>query len=267
MAMFRFITEKPLWKNILAGFLVSLIILIGFLFTLNIITNHGEYLVIPDVKGKNYRDVLDELERKGFDVVIQDSIYIDSISPERIIKQFPEPDATVKVNRTIYLTVNCSVPPTIKMPNLIGMSFRNAILELKSVGLKLGDTSYADDIAKNVVKDQLYSRQSLKPGSPIRMGTAIDLVIGVGLGGDLIPVPDLYGLTFLEAKMVMEVNGLVPGLITLDENISDTSLGYVYWQNPLPINELNQPNTLRAGQLMDLKISLGKPANRADSIR
>lgn len=265
--MFRFITEKPLWKNILAGFIVSLIILIGFLFTLNIITNHGEYLVIPDVKGKNYKEVQDELERKGFDVVIQDSIYIDSIPPERIIKQFPEPDATVKVNRTIYLTVNCSVPPTIKMPNLIGMSFRNAILELKSVGLKLGDTSYADDIAKNVVKDQLYYRQSLKPGSPIRMGTAIDLVIGVGLGGDVIPVPDLYGLTFVEAKMVMEVNGLVPGIITLDENISDTSLGYVYWQNPLPINELNQPNTLRAGQLMDLKISLGKPLNRTDSIR
>jgi hypothetical protein len=61
MPMFRFITEKPLWKNILAGFVVSLIILIGFLFTLNIITNHGEYLVIPNVKGKNYKDVQDVL--------------------------------------------------------------------------------------------------------------------------------------------------------------------------------------------------------------
>jgi beta-lactam-binding protein with PASTA domain len=130
--MFRFITEKPLWKNILAGFILSLIILIGFLFTLNIITNHGEYLVIPDVKGKNYKDVQDELERKGFDVVIQDSIYIDSFSPELIIKQFPEPDATVKVNRTIYLTVNCSVPPTIKMPNLIGMSFRTQVCGIKA---------------------------------------------------------------------------------------------------------------------------------------
>ena len=267
MSMFRFITEKPLWKNILAGFILSLLILVGFLLALNLITNHGEYLVIPDVKGKNYKAVKDDLERKGFDVVIQDSIYIDAMLPELIIKQFPEPDATVKVNRTIYLTINCSVPPTINMPNLVGMSFRNAIIELKSVGLKLGDTSYADDIAKNVVKDQLSHRQSLKPGSPIRMGTAIDLVIGVGLGGDAIPVPDLYALTFQEAKMVMEVNGLVAGIITLDEDFSDSSLGYVYWQNPSPLNDLKQPNTLRTGQLMDLKLSLAKPMNRVDSIQ
>ena len=265
--MFRFITKKPLWQNILAGIIFSFIIVVGFLLMLNLITNHGEYLVIPDVKGKSYKLVKEELEKKGFDVVIQDSIYSDTMLPDLIIKQFPEPDATVKVNRTIYLTVNCSVPPTINMPNLVGMSFRNAIIELKSVGLKLGDTSFSSDIAKNVVKDQLFRKASLKPGSPIKMGTPIDLIIGVGLGGDAVPVPDLYALTFLEARMVMEVNGLLPGLISLDDNLIDTALGYVYWQNPSPFNESSQPNTLRAGQLMDLKLSFAKPANRIDSIR
>jgi len=108
--MFDFITKRPLWQNVLAGVFFSVMILFGFLLMLNIITNHGEYLVIPDVKGKNYKSVREELESKGFDVVIQDSIYIDTMPPELIIKQFPEPDATVKVNRTIYLTVNCSIP-------------------------------------------------------------------------------------------------------------------------------------------------------------
>jgi len=99
------------------------------------------------------------------------------------------------------------------------------------------------------------------------MGTAIDLIIGIGLGGDVIPVPDLYALTYMEAKMVLEVNGLLPGLISLDENLTDTASGYVYWQNPSPKNELNEQNVLRVGQVMDLKLSLGRPISRIDSIK
>ena len=83
MSMFRFITEKPLWKNILAGFILSLLILVGFLLALNLITNHGEYLVIPDVKGKNYKAVKDDLERKGFDVVI---LFASLVFPQTNLK-------------------------------------------------------------------------------------------------------------------------------------------------------------------------------------
>ena len=69
---------------------MTVFILSVFLLTLNMITNHGEYLTVPEVKGKNYVEVLDDLESKGFDVVIQDSIYVDSLAPNSIIKQFPE---------------------------------------------------------------------------------------------------------------------------------------------------------------------------------
>ena len=264
--MFSFITKRPLWQNILAGLLFSFLLIALFLLALNLITNHGEYLTVPDVKGKDYKIVQAELESKGFDVYIQDSIYIDTLAPNKIIKQFPEPEATVKVNRAIYLTVNCSVPPTIQMPNLIGMSFRNAILELKSIGLKLGDTLFVPDIAKNAVKDQLTSGNSIKPGAIIRMGSIIDLVVGAGLGGDLIPVPDLFGLTYMEAKLVLEVNGLNTGVLLLDENLSDTAVGYVYWQNPMPYDPQQMVNTIRSGQLMDIRLSMLKPERRNDSI-
>ncbi|MEY5044901.1 MAG: hypothetical protein RL713_126, partial [Bacteroidota bacterium] len=32
---------------------------------LNRITNHGDYLVVPEVKGKNYVSVQEELENQG----------------------------------------------------------------------------------------------------------------------------------------------------------------------------------------------------------
>lgn len=263
---FSFITKRPLWQNVLAGILASFTIVAIFLLGLNLITNHGEYLTVPEVKGRDYKIVQGDLEQKGFDVFIQDSIYIDSLAPNVIIKQFPEPEATVKVNRAIYLTVNCSVPPTIKMPNLVGMSFRNAMLELKSLGLKLGDTLFVPDVARNAVKDQLFGGNSMKPGSPVRMGSEIDLVIGGGFGGDEVPVPDLFGLTYLEAKLVLEVNGLGTGVISLEEDLTDTALGFVNWQNPMPFNEEQLSNTIRSGQLMDLRIGLKKPEKRTDSM-
>ena len=264
--MFKFLTRRPLWQNVLVGFILSVSVFIGFFLMLNSITNHGEYLVIPDVNGKNFKSIKIELERKGFDVMIQDSIYVDSLPPNIVLKQYPEPDATVKVNRTIYLTVNCSVPPMINMPNLVGMTFRNAILQLKQVGLKIGDTSYVVDTIGIGIRDQLYNSVSLKPGSQIRMGTPIDLVIGVPMTENGVNVPDLFALTYIEAQMVIELNGLTTGLVTLDENLSDTALGYVYWQSPLPLNELKSPNKLKTGQPVSLKLSLEMPLNRIDSI-
>ena len=264
---FDFITKRPLWQNILIGFGMTVFILSVFLLTLNMITNHGEYLTVPEVKGKNYVEVLDDLESKGFDVVIQDSIYIDSLAPNSIIKQFPEPEATVKVNRVIYLTINCTVPPTIAMPNLIGMSFRNALLELRSLGLKMGDTTFIPDLAKNAVRDQLTAGVSIKPGSPIQMGSSIDLLIGSGLGGSAVPVPDLFGLTYPEARLVLELNGITSGVILLDDGLVDTTLGFIYWQNPNPFDEQQNINMIRPGQLMDIKVSAIKPESKSDTIR
>ena len=264
---FSFITRRPLWQNILVGMGLSVLVVGIFLLMLNFITNHGEYLTVPDVKGQVYDKILSDLEDKGFEVVIQDSIYIDTLPPNVIIKQFPEPEATVKVNRLIYLTVNCTVPPTVSMPNLIGMSFRNALLELKSLGLKMGDTTFIPDIAKNAVKDQLSSGNPIKPGTPIRMGSFIDLVIGSGLGGDEVAVPDLFGLTYPEAKLVLEVNGLHTGVVILDDNLIDTTQGFVYWQNPMPYDAAQQANTIRSGQLMDLRLSAAKPDKKPDSLQ
>jgi len=161
-----FITKRPLWQNILAGILISFFAVAVFLLMLNLITNHGEYLTVPEVKGRNYLETKTELEEKGFEVIIQDSIYVDSLPGLVVIKQFPEPEATIKVNRVIYLTVNCMIPPTIEMPNLIGMSFRNALLELRSLGLKMGDTTFIPDLAKNAVKDQIFNGILVKPGAP-----------------------------------------------------------------------------------------------------
>ncbi|MDX2045275.1 MAG: PASTA domain-containing protein [Chitinophagaceae bacterium] len=265
--VFEFITKRPLWINVLAALVISFLVLFIFLQTLNFWTNHGDYLRIPDVKGKKIEEATNLLEKQGFEVLVQDSVFIDTLPPLAVIKQFPDPDATVKVNRTVYLTINRAEAPIIDMPNLIGMTFRNAELEMKARGLKLGDTIYVPDIAKNAVKDQLLDDVSIKPGTKITMGSVISLVLGAGIGNEDVAVPDLYGMPFGEAKVLLDANFIQLGIVELNADLrNDTAAGYIYRQNPERYNEERKINRIRPGQMMDIWLQLTKPERKIDSI-
>ena len=139
--MFKFITHRPLWLNILVGFLLALVIFFIFIFSLNWFTHHDQSKTVPQCTGKSFEEAKEILEKAGFEVEIQDSIYVDTAKPLKVLKQVPEADEVVKVNRTVYLTINRAVPPMIEMPNIVGYSFRSAEMELKNMNLNVGDTT------------------------------------------------------------------------------------------------------------------------------
>ena len=265
--MFGSITKKPLWVNILLAIVLSVLIVALYFLTLSFWTNHGAYLRVPDMKGKNFNEAKASLEKAGFDVMVQDSVYVDTLPPQVVIRQFPDPDATVKVNRTIFLTINRATPPVIDMPNLVGMSFRNAELEIRSKGLKLGDTSYVPDIAKNAVKDQLVNGETIRPGAKIAMGSSISLVLGAGIGNEDVAVPDLFGMSFGEAQVLLDANGINLGVVLPDAGLTDTAAGFVYWQNPSRYTDDKKINRIRPGQMMDIRLTVTKPERQpADSV-
>jgi eukaryotic-like serine/threonine-protein kinase len=253
--VFSFITKRPLWVNML--FALALFLLVAFIFfsSLNWITHHGKILKIPEVTGKNYTEAKKLLESAGFDVILQDSIYIDSIGPLTVVKQFPEGDDLVKINRAVYLTVNRAVPPLVEMPDLVGKSMRIALMTLNQFGFKLGDTLFKPDFAKNSILSQSYKGASVKPGAKIPMGSVISFVIGSGLGEEDMAVPDLVGMTYGEAKILLEANGL--GMLPApDKNVRDTAAAYIYRQNPERMTEDKKINRIRQGQIMDLWLSV-----------
>ena len=104
--MFKFITDKPLWANILAGIAIVFLVILLFFGSLDWVTGYGKYEKVPSVAGQHILAAQKILEDKGFEVQIQDSIYIDTIAKQAVVRQTPEADALVKIGRTIYLTVN-----------------------------------------------------------------------------------------------------------------------------------------------------------------
>ena len=257
--MFKFVTKRPLWFNILVGIGLMAAIFFVFMLSLNWITHHGIAKTVPSVTGKKLSDATTFLEDKGFDVLVQDSVYYDSLPPAVIIRQVPEADAVVKVNRTVYVTVNRSVPPEVNMPNLIGYSYRNAEMVLSNLRLKIGDTTYKADFAKNSILEQLYNGQNIKPGTKIRMGSAVSLVIGNGIGSEDIAVPKLVGLTFSEAKILLDANGLILGSAVSDPLVKDPETAYVYKQNPDIKDPQGRRYRIRPGQMIDVWLSVEKP--------
>ena len=263
--MFKFITGKPLWVNILFALGVIIVVLFIFLQSLNLLTKHGDTLVIPSVTGKSFEQAKKILEDKGFDVELQDSVYNDTAAALSVLRQFPDADEMVKVNRTVYLTINRAVPPVIEMPNLEGLSFRSAEIALKQYGLKLGDTSYKPDFAKNSVLEQQYKGQRIKPGTKLAMGSVISMVLGSGLGNDEFAVPDLFGMTYNEARVLLESIGLNPGVVVPDGEVRDTLNAYIYRQSPERVTPDKHLNRIRQGQSVDVWLSTQKPVRQIDS--
>ena len=254
--LFAYLTRQPFWVNLLAA--VTLIFLIIFLFlqSLSWFTNHGEYLKVPEVKGQNVDNAIKILEARGFDVVIQDSVYLDSIPKYTVIKQLPDPDATVKVNRTVFLTINRATPPTITVPKLEGLSFRFAFDLLRRNHLQLGDTIYRPDFMKGSVLEQQYNGSKIIPGTKVPWGSRITLIIGGGLEVQQMLVPELVGLTFAEAKAILETKGITLASVIAMTTVKDTASAYVYKQNPerFDIDKIT-PLYIRPGQTMDIWLS------------
>lgn len=260
--MLKVITHRPLWVNILAGLVLALIIFFLFLLSLKCLTRHGKSATVPSVTGKKYDEARKILKQAGFDVEIQDSLYVDTLPPMAVIKQLPEADEVVKANREVYLIINSFEPPLIEMPNLVNYSFRNAEMVLNNLGLKIGDTTFEPDFAKNIVRKQIYKGDIITPGTKIRKGSVISLVLGDGVGNKEFAVPEITGMQFCDVKDRLEGSGVLIGAVVLDPDVTDTCSGWVYWQNPERFDEDKKVNHIRSGQTIDVRLQLSKPSRK-----
>ena len=252
--MFKYLARQPFWVNLLVAVVVLVLFAFIFLQSLGWITNHGAYLKVPEVKGKRVEDAVKFLEGKGFEVMIQDSVYFDSLPKGSIVKQLPEADAVVKSNRTVFLTVNRSTPPSVDMPKLEGLSLRFALSVLARNHLKLGDTIFQPNFMKGSVLEQQYNGNKVVPGSKVPWGSTISLVIGSGLGEQQVPVPDLVGKTVTEAKVILTEKGITLGSLQ-GMTVTDTANAFIYKQNPSVLDFDKRPNYIHPGQIMDLYLS------------
>src|SRR5690606_32980779 len=128
----------------------------------------------------------------------------------------------VKKSRTLYLTIITRVAPEVAFPDLVEKTFVEARAILNSYGLKLGDTTYIPDIARDVVLDVKFGGEKLNAGRPIPKGSTIDLVLGDGRGANEVQVPDLTGLTLDEVRFALQGASLTLGTVNYMGAVTDS---------------------------------------------
>lgn len=221
---------------------------------------------MPAVIGMKTKEAISLLEKQGFEVYIQDSVFTDTASRGIVLKQLPDPNATVKVNRIVFITVNRYIPPMLEMPKLEGQNLPSAIRILERNHLKLGDTTFRPDFMQGSVLEQQYNGNRIPEKAKIQWGSRIDLVIGGGLEDRQIPIPTLVGMTYGEAKGLLDGNGISLGAVIADGLISDTASAYVIKQRPDRLDQDNMLIYIRSGQLMDVWISQQMRMLETDSL-
>lgn len=215
---------------LLATFAIGLV----FIFSLDMLTKHGNSVKVPNVLGMRYDKAIEKIESAGLQAFVQDSLFYDSLPRLTVVAQTPSSAIKgVKSNRIVYLTINRATAPLVEMPDLRGFSNTSAYFLLKSFGLKVGSTRYIPDLGKDVVKEQrLDSLTEIAPGTKVPVGTVIHLSLGDGKGSPSMQVPNLENMTFAEARQYLLSMNLKVGDVVLDPGVTDTLTAIVYRQDP-----------------------------------
>jgi len=140
------------------------------------------------------------------------------------------------------------------MPDLKDASLKQATMILESYGMKMGQLNYKPDLAENVVLEQLYKGAPIAPGTEIKKGITIDLVVGDGLGQTKVDVPDLVGLSLREARFVLEGSSLNIGAIVDDGTVGADSLDAIVYQQ-VPEANAETAKTMNIGEGVDVFIT------------
>ncbi len=233
---------------------ISISLLLGFLFLkvyLPVYTNHGETVSVPDLSGYMFEEGVDRLSSSDLQYEVSiDSVFDVDRKPLEIVKQLPVANTQVKSERKVYLTLNAKTAPMLKMPNLVNMLLKNVQEMLANMGLERGDIRYVPDIGINVVLEQKYRGVNIKEGFDIPKGASIDLVVGDGMGNQILEVPDLVGMDEADAEFMILGSSLRVG----QKNYVDTDSvapGTVIRHSP------NASQQVKTGELIDLWISDG----------
>ncbi len=243
------------WK-VLVSLVLAALVFVGLVWLtfrwLEVHTNHGKEVAVPNVINKSVHEAIKILDDSGLDYEVDSFKYDPKYKPFQVLQIYPVPGSHVKDGRAIILKVNPKTYAKVSVPDIIdrykGLAFR----QLQQVGLKVGDTIYEPSIQRDAVLRMMYNGATLKPGTLLPRFSTIDLVIGAGPKRN-ISVPNLVGLTVQEAKAIIAQNLFEIGLIEHEDGGKDDS-DIVYFQDPASFNVRDQ------GMQIDLWASKKTPA-------
>lgn len=181
MSLRKYLTSRVFFTQFLIA--AAIIAVLGYLFMhwLTFTTNHGNEITVPNLSKLTEEQVEEKLDGIDLDYVLLDSLDYRSDYPKySVVQQDPLPGAKVKEGRKVYIKINSSGFSSVKVPDLIKKTYREAVPTLKALGLEEGTITYIPNLGKDMVLDMRYKGRSIKAGEKVLKSSKIDLVLGDG---------------------------------------------------------------------------------------
>ncbi|MGH8016492.1 MAG: PASTA domain-containing protein [Candidatus Zixiibacteriota bacterium] len=180
------------------------------------ITRHGDEFVLPGFLNQKMAEVQIKLDELGLEFEIASQEYSPGKEQGIILNQYPTEGTKVKNGRTIKFVVSLG-QKLVPIPNLTGLSVRQAILDLETAGLELGEIAWAfsDTLPEKVV---VFSYPA--SGREIPLGSPVNIMVNRGRASDFTYMPRVIGMNLEKAKKILGDKSLKLGLVThrADEN-------------------------------------------------
>ena len=195
----------------IAAFVALFIVIAGICayFTLSLVIKSEDTVVVPDFVAKDVVYVLEVLTELGLNTKVRGSEYSADIPKHHVIHQEPEPGTEIKKGRDVRIVISKGTE-TIPMPNLVGLSQRQAAIIFEENDLCQGQIAGTPDAR---FEKELVIAQAPVPGSPVRRGRCVDLLVSTGQRSPAFKMPAVTGLRLEEALVKIEQHRLVRGAI------------------------------------------------------
>ncbi len=169
--------------------------------------------VLVDVEGKSREVATKMIMDQGLTVAAvdqaSDSVPIGNVIAWSVAKQ-PSLVAGDQVLQGTVINLVVSNGPALRpVPLIVGMNLDEATVIVVELGLVLGvsDDSFSNDVAVGLI-----SAQSPPPGQPVPRGSTV--VYSISLGPDLVELPNIVGINFVEAEKRLLEAGFVVGQVS-----------------------------------------------------
>jgi beta-lactam-binding protein with PASTA domain len=181
MSLRNYLSSRVFFGQALAALAILAVLGYFFVHWLTFTTDHGHEITVPNLAKLTEEQVEEKLDELDLDYVLLDSVDYNSDYPKfSVVEQDPLPGAKVKEGRKVYIKINASGFSSVRIPDLIQKTYREAVPTLKALGLEEGTITYIPNLGKDMVLEMRCKGRNLKVGDHVLKASKIDLVLGDG---------------------------------------------------------------------------------------
>jgi beta-lactam-binding protein with PASTA domain len=181
MSLRNYLNSRVFFGQALAALAILAVLGYFFVHWLTFTTDHGHEITVPNLAKLTEEQVEEKLDELDLDYVLLDSVDYNSDYPKfSVVEQDPLPGAKVKEGRKVYIKINASGFSSVRIPDLIQKTYREAVPTLKALGLEEGTITYIPNLGKDMVLEMRCKGRNLKVGDHVLKASKIDLVLGDG---------------------------------------------------------------------------------------